>query len=242
METAAGSRSYYPIEFIENKAEVTLKTGESAYILGVPKDTVLTVTEIIASGALYAVESITVDGKEANNAVITVAADKITTAEFVNTKVVDGDLAITKKVESVHPEHKNKDFAFVVTLENPVAENPAVKVGDEFETVKSDGTPGTVTVTEGENGALVITGITLKADETLTIEGIPNGVKAIVEEIEVENDGFTSDKVDDGNKVELNIVIGQTQAAEFTNTYAPSSTETSIVINGEKNFTYDGAW
>lgn len=124
-----------------------------------------------------------------------------------------GKLTISKTVQAEEGlTAPDKDFTFTVTLQD--AQGGALT--GSYNYTKSDNTTGTI----GNGGTL-----TLKAGQSVTIEGLPNGTKYSV--TENTESGFTTAVTDDSG----NITGGQTATATFTNTYSVSSTELDGAAN-----------
>ncbi len=220
-EDAEGSRTTSALTFVNGSARVFLSHGESVYILS-DAMTGVTFTVAEAAGEGYTVGSVTVNGTVVAGAVtadLPVAADSIGTVDFVNTRVVNGDVVISKNVVSAIAAHEQKEFAFTVTVSGTM-----LSANDSFATVKSDGTAG-ADMAVGDNT------ITLKHGEYITIKELPQGASVTVTEADYSADGFTAD-----NQIGSAVVTsGETKYIAFNNTYDAADTDPfSIAITGTK--------
>ena len=122
----------------------------------------------------------------------------ITLRVHVNVHEPVGDLVVTKTVAGSQGD-KSKDFKFRVTLTAPAAEEGG---DNEPETVKY----GDVEFTDG------VGEFTLRHGQSVSITGIPEKTKYVVEELDA--DGYTVTK--SGDKGEVGLLTKDTAA--FTNT------------------------
>lgn len=118
--------------------------------------------------------------------------------EFINTyNILEGDLILTKLVQSSDIDDLNRDFEFSITLNDKT-------VNGQFNDITF--LNGTATTT-------------LKHGETKTIKGLPKDVEYTI--VEKDYPEFNVVKVGDTGK----IVAGETKTAAFTNTKEDSSEE-----------------
>lgn len=221
-----GERATGEITFVNGVATVTLKHGESAWILGTAMiGKTFTVAENDGEG--YTVESVNGDNNKAT-ATITVAANVITAAAFVNTEFVSGDVVISKTVVSEHESHQAKEFEITVALSGDM-----LKDGDTYNAVRSDGK--TYTINVGTN-----TTVALKHGQHITISDLPDGAKVTATEADYSNVGFTPDAFEKSAEA----ASGEIKYIEFTNTYSVKGTvsPTNVIISGIKNFVSNTIW
>ncbi len=164
---------------------------------------------VIADYTLYAV---TVGGESVTNKTATIDFNKIDsarelTAEFVNEYHHDtGDLSIHKTVVGAL-SGENTEFSFVVALSDST-------VSGEFDAEIQTGEYTPVAVEGGisfANGTST-TAIKLKADQTLTISGLPTSVTYTVTETPAENYELSKATNDSG------VITKAGAIAEFVNT------------------------
>lgn len=225
-EDAEGNRTERTVKFTGGTATVKLSHGEAIYILSdAMVGRTFTIEEDEGEGYQVGSVSVSENGTVVNGDVaeLPVANNSIATADFVNTRIVNGDVLIGKRVVSTFESHEQKEFTFTVTLSGDM-----LSQGDTFNTVKPDGTAGNDIVYR--NG--VTNTVTLKHGEHITIKGLPEGATVNVTEEEVQGDGFTADKLFD----DADVVAGETQYIIFTNTYEAEDSEPfSTVVEVIKN-------
>lgn len=110
---------------------------------------------------------------------------------------------IAKTVVSGLPAHNNTDFAFTVTLEGDM-----LTAGNTYNIADETGIIGSVEV--GRNNT-----VTLKNAGAVTILDLPEGAFVRVNEVDIQNDGFTADSLEKS----ATAVAGETHYINFTNTY-----------------------
>lgn len=176
------------------------------------------------------------DGKITVNVTVKVGEETsmnaVGSAQLLFTNAAEGQLSVTKTVDSNVDGDEDKSFSFTVELSN---ENVAVD-GVYKTTITENGatTPGTdLTVKDGKGT------FTLKDGQTITIGGIPNGTAYTVTEAEARQDGFTTNSVNASGS----IATGATAAATFTNTHKVGGLTVEKTIDGngkdeEKDFTF----
>ena len=176
------------------------------------------------------------DGKITVNVTVKVGEETPTnavgTAQLLFTNAAEGQLSVTKTVESNVDGDGNKPFTFTVELSN----DDAAVDGAYKTTITENGatTPGADLTVAGGKGTF-----TLKHGQTITIGGIPNGTAYTVTEADVKADGFTTNSVDASGS----IATGNTAAATFTNTHKVGGLTVEKTIDGngkdeEKDFTF----
>lgn len=147
---ANGNETEGTANVVSGKLTVTMKPGESIYILGLTAGTRYTVTETKLDG--YRLQD-----KQSDTGVI--AENAITEAVFTNAVQTYGALTVTKLVtygDNVTPAADNNEFPVTVTLQDGAEDfTGTVQVNGTDYTV----TDGKVTFTIKHSGRVVITGI-----------------------------------------------------------------------------------
>ncbi len=152
-EAADGTLTAETVPFASGAAEITLKAGESLYILGIDEDTDVTVSE--RTNGDYKVAAITVDGvAQTGTAQTTVPLHDLTEIVFTNTLVVnDGTIVVSKEVVIADPALTEKaDQLYSFKWYNKATPN-------DFET------------------------FSIKASETKALTGLTPGETYVIEEI-----------------------------------------------------------
>ena len=211
------------------KLMVTVKLADSktARILGLPKDTAYTVTEVTDK------YSYTYTG-----ATRTVAG-KLVEGTITNEELKPGGLYITKTVENVFAGYAfptNEEFVFEVTF---LDKNGAPIANKEFK-LENNYDPAITARSTDENGVMIGW---LRHGETVYIKDIPAGAQVTVEEVSIptaytatkySSIDFSGDTADaDG---EVIIVSEKNATVEVTNTYTPDKVNVDISFSGTKNF------
>lgn len=211
------------------KLMVTVKLADSktARILGLPKDTAYTVTEVTDK------YSYTYTG-----ATRTVAG-KLVEGTITNEELKPGGLYITKTVENVFAGYAfptNEEFVFEVTF---LDKNGAPIANKEFK-LENNYDPSITARSTDENGVMIGW---LRHGETVYIKDIPAGAQVTVEEVSIptaytatkySSIDFSGDTADaDG---EVIIVSEKNATVEVTNTYTPDKVNVDISFDGTKNF------
>lgn len=154
---------------IQNGGKITLSSGQSINITGLPKDTTYAVTEKDYSGSGYSTVSTDPSG--------TIVTGMEQTASFVNTKVMPGSLTISKTVAGTGADTKKK-FEFTVTFH---ASGTYSYIGNGV----PDGT-----IQSGDK-------ISLADGESITIMGLPDGTGYQVTEADYSKERYTLSKTGD---------------------------------------------
>lgn len=213
------------VAFTNGVATVTLKAGDTLTINGLPEGVGYTIKENLPENYTAAKETITgkVDGS---------------TVSFVNTyvnPVKHGNLVIEKDVK--HPfgtsyVMPDKEFTVQVTLKDKTG---AAVANTSFDAVKglSDGTQTSFKVTTNAKGVFTVT---LKHGEQVTVSDLEEGVKAVVQEINVPA-GFAATYQ---SRSEVTIAADSTSEVAVVNTYTPAAAEVKIDISGTKKV--NGSW
>ena len=156
----------------EGSATISLKGGESAYIVGLPEGATYTVKETgYTDWTASMLDNTSLSG--------TIEADNGSKVSVKNTYVEKHDLSVTKTVNGSMGD-KTKDFNFELTL------TPAegITIPDTLTYVK-DGVETTVTKTDG------IYKFTLSHDESVTFKNIPYGSTYTLSETDGASGGYT---------------------------------------------------
>ena len=155
-----------------------------------------------------------------------VTADGITDGTLID-PVATGSLAISKTVTEEDGLTPNPDtnFTFSVQFGSKLSGTYETKTTSEKDAQEEE--PGELTVTNGQAT------VTLQADQTITIQGLPAGTTYTVTETEP-GDGFTQ-TVPEGDATGT-ISANRTETAAFTNTYkvAPVSLAGSTALQVKK--------
>jgi len=235
LEQANGTRSESTLDVYANTpADISLKHGETVYLLGLADDASVTVTELTA-GKDYTVSQIN-GAADADGAIIlTVDQHVIVPAAFENTRRTTGDLSVSKFVISTHDEHKTGSTAPSFEFKIEVVSDK-INVGNTF---KTSNAAITLTASKADGKLYLKHGsdnIALKHGETLVVYELPEGTNVTVTEIDTVADGFAVEN-DVWNKNAAAIVATQTSSVSFTNVYTPASTQGStdlaVTINKE---------
>ena len=228
------------------KATFTLKGGETITINGIPDGTTYEVTETVPTADGYTVDKTVEKGNITNG----------TTAEatFTNTRNVGG-LTVTKKTagNGLDEPSVRKEFDITVTLEAPTGV-------DLVGTVNGVALPTDGTVTKGVWSKT----FTLKANESVTFTGLPEGTAYTVSEEDYTAQGFITTitpqtgtiEVEDGATeaptVEVTvtntrnvggltiakIVTGSGSSASDTFTFRLELENDTVNVDGEYTMTY----
>lgn len=244
---ANGTETGDTVEFnADGEATVTLKDGETVYILGLTANNVYTVTENENKG--YAVASVNGDSTK-KSADLTAMAGKIVAADFVNTPVSTGNLTIYKTV--THDMGAGFTYSANTTFAIETQLSGANYVDKAYE-VKHSGNPGLTSITP-ENGKFTIY---LKNNEQFEILGLPDGTTANGTEVYYDGTtryeynqsnwytGFTEptywdSDVNPNNGIVV-ITANTTATAGVINKYEPDEIEVNLDLSGVK--TVDSSW
>ncbi|WP_313373263.1 DUF7601 domain-containing protein, partial [Lysinibacillus pakistanensis] len=203
-------------KYVKNGIEATIKSGESIVL---KHGEVITFAKLI-DGLTYTVtqESYEGDGytTEPEILVYNGAIEKkvITELKFVNTRTIYGSLLIGNTVTGSGGDI-NKEFEYTITLAGEDADKTYIYI-------RSDGTTGTIK--SGDT-------ITLKHNETITVNNLPMGLTYIVKQTDYTNDEYVT------NPEELTysggIEEGKTTEAKFANHRdLPGGLRVSNIVTG----------
>ena len=207
-----GVRSAWQSIDFDRSYTVELAAGDIVWLAGLPEGNQYTITEQIDGE--YEVSLITIDGDEADEAVVEIEDDHISHVEFTNSAVFTGDIAISKQVESSFAPHETDAYSFTFDVTVTGAD-----ANETYETVlvAADGSESAGRdVIADANGEAVFT-VTLSHGQEWIIKELPEG--ACVEATEDLLPGFTSDQT--GDTASADVVVGETNSIAFTNTYSP---------------------
>lgn len=181
--------------------EITVKNGVSntAVVTGLHGDWTWYIRELSSTNPdvslVYGVKEVYVPGDKLK---------EIPTVPFTNNLGI-GSLSLTKTVKGLgeyySDDHKDKEFQFTVTIED-AANKTYTTTGTSAESVQFN-VDGRATVT-------------LKAGETITIEGLPIGAAYSIEEEKKLPAGYTAGTITNGTGV----IVGGVTEAEQVNTYS----------------------
>ena len=198
------------VEVATNNVSVTLDANESVWIYGLPAGTAYTVTE--EDHLDYQPQISSVSG--------TLTGGEITPVTFTNRAKDAGRVVITKKV--AHPFGEgtvvptNLKFAFIAAI----FVNGTAYANQPVETSHGSFTTDYL-------GQIIFA---LGADDSISINGLPNGAEVQVFEVDMPQ-GFRADKDSDSAIT----TYGEVEELVFTNTYEPRSINGSQVkIHGTK--------
>ncbi len=190
---------------------IELAPGDSAWLAGLPEGNTYTVTEEV--NGEYEVSSITVDGQQESEAVITARSNHIADVVFTNSAVFTGDVKISKTVDSSYAPHLTSDYAFSFAFELTGADTNTVY---EALLVNADGSTSTANVhIETDDTGVAWFDCDLSHGQSLLIKDLPEG--ASVTATETLLPGFTCDQ--SNNMASVDVIIGETANLTFTNTY-----------------------
>ena len=223
---ADGSNTDTSVQFgADGKATVNLNDGETLYITGMTAGAVYTISE--TENEYYILSSVNGD-KTKTSAEITVAANTLSEAAFVNTERGQGTLTITKFIEHNLGENyqipADKKFNITVTLSGIGTANKT------FEAQHSAYTDKTSVTTDSTGSFTVV----LEHAEQIEIFGLPTGTVATV----VENnpgEGFTATYLDNGQNGDGIVEIAGVSSVVVQNTYAAKEVyPVNIEVGGTK--------
>ena len=156
-------------------------------------------------------------------------APQVSNVSLSFTNAAEGQLSVTKTVESNVAGDAEKEFDFTVELTND-----DVEVDGTYTATLNDGTSTTVEVKNGKGSFKLTHG------QTLTIGGIPNGTAYTVTEGDYSQAGFI---ITTSTGATGTIETGKTAAASFTNTHKVGGLTVQKTLGGNgadttKDFTF----
>lgn len=172
LDDASINGAYGGVTFKNGVAEFTLKGGQSKTVEDLPNGVSYTVMEddyYTEEGYIPTTDGLEGSRTSAGTIVGNITKDATFSSEFVNTRNTYGNLAVTKAV-SGNATEVDKDFNFTVTLDDKTVNE----------------TYGDMTFTSG------VAKFTLKAGETKTAQGLPNGMSYEVTEDSYSTEGYTT--------------------------------------------------
>ena len=227
----------------------TLQAGETVYIVGLTNSS-YTVSEVIPSGADYAVSQVKVNGAPITgaDATVTLTAQQIVPVEFTNDEVGYGNVYVTKELAS--------DHTIPATVADQLFEVEAfvgtALTGDTYKVAYVDDTGRyEVDATVDASGYLRLAGgqnAFIHQTQTYEILGLPEGTQVqIRENLSAQQDTYfdatiktrdhTGADQDDDNTV--TVYKNANATAVITNTYKPVKATVDLDISGTKNFQVD---
>jgi len=229
---ADGSFVSSVLTFVNGQAQITLKDGEYAYIIGSAlTGRTFTVTENAED--YYKVSSVTVDGNTAaNGASVTVTDGTIHEVDFVNTAKEFGSMTVTKVVtHDFGADFQTPGDAFEILM-TFTAPDGSLLANKTFAAIMPNGS-GTITgtITTDANGQYTVV---LTHNQQLQINGLEAGTIVSGQEINVPH-GFTPTYWNAGvTGGQVTIVKDQTVAAGVTNHYNPDDASYSLTLRSDK--------
>ncbi len=212
-----GNETNGVISFADGIASVTLRPDQAMYIVGLPTGNRYTISE--ETHRAYSTKSI--NGESIKEIELTVEAQKIAHADFLNAPKGNGSLIITKQVEhqfgSEWNAHKDKLFTFKVDL----------GIANAKKTYSMTFAGNTESITTGEDGTFTVK---LKDGEAVKIDGITEDVEVTVTETDMPA-GFVP------RQEQLKATISSTENAlvTFINDYTPSKVyPVNLTLDGDK--------
>ena len=190
----------------------TLKHGQSITLKGLPAGAKYTVEES-GYGSAYKPTSTDETG--------TIKYNDTVTAAFTNTRAAKGSLTVSKTVTGKDGK-KDKDFDFTVTLEGLTVEAAeGLHYGFAFDATDNEVIPITdqskLVITWGSKDGKTVGTFTLRHGESVTITGIPAGVKYTVAEADYTGEGYSTDASGTGGTDTSVIEDSKTAHATFIN-------------------------
>ena len=161
---------------------------------------------------------------------VTVTAGATATATVTNTYVKKpGNLQLTKKVSGEGAD-VTKEFEFTISLTAPsdgtLADSYPIKM-------KDDAVPEGITYAKGSDGKTAsISGIKLKANDVITIEGLPAGTKYVINESDYSEDGYSAQFTKGSHEGTITGGTTKTDSVEVTNTHYTGSLTVQKEISG----------
>lgn len=208
------------IKFTNGKSEdIVLKAGETVYIAGLPAGVKYIITE--QNNEDYKVAGITVNGTAANEASGTLVDKEYQDVVFTNTERNEGDLVITKTVKH------NLGNDYVIPLNKKFTGKVTLKDAEGNVLANVQLTTSTGNITTAADGSVPFE---LAHDESLTIYGLDEGTKYVVEETTIPA-GFQLSKESDTTGT---IVADQTAEATLVNEYTPKPPELGLTVDVDK--------
>ncbi len=214
---------------LNGEATVELKAGETLYIGDMTPGREITVTETETD--THKVQ--TVNGGTGNSVTLTMVANTLQAADFVNMERGQGNLTVAKEVEHPFGETyqipSNISFQITVTLTldgRPLA-NRSYNNG---------------TYQTNEDGQF---SFSLKDGQQITVNGLPGGTEATVRESVAQDSGFTPEYWDIGVKGDgvITVEAGKTLSVIVLNKYTPKEVfPVNIRLSGTKTLVGRDAW
>ncbi len=164
---------------------VSLHHTDKITIHGIPEDTKYEILETGADG--YKID---IDGRVPGRLL-----DNETKVTYNNIKSTNFDLSIKKNVKG-NMGDKNREWNFKVLFTAPAGST----LNEEYSYTKNNGEKGTLKLKQNKVGNYEGS-LQLKDGEVVTIEGLPEGTKYVVEEEDVTNEGYTITTTDNTNGV-----------------------------------------
>lgn len=233
LENADGTQTETSVTFSGGKATVQLKAGQSLYITGLTAGTQYKITETETTDHV----AVTANGSAGNSTTVTVTANQVVSADFVNRDRGTGNLMITKEVAHAQAGHtvpasvlQSQTFPITVTV-------PATLAGEDV--VINTGT-GDVDSKVPAGGVFTFN---IMHGQTIAIKGLPEGTVATASEGTV-SAPFAFERINsrDHSGAELDndgkVTIAENGNATVIvhNTYKPAKTSVNLNATITKHF------
>lgn len=238
LENADGTQTETSVTFSGGKATVQLKAGQSLYITGLTAGTQYKITETETTDHV----AVTANGSAGNSTTVTVTANQVVSADFVNRDRGTGNLMITKEVAHAQAGHtvpasvlQSQTFPITVTV-------PATLAGEDV--VINTGT-GDVDSKVPAGGVFTFD---IKHGQTIAIKGLPEGTVATASEGTV-SAPFAFERINSrdhsgaelDNDGKVTIAENGNATAIIHNKYQPASTTADLDVKVTKNFISESA-
>lgn len=238
LENADGTQTETSVTFSGGKATVQLKAGQSLYITGLTAGTQYKITETETTDHV----AVTANGSAGNSTTVTVTANQVVSADFVNRDRGTGNLMITKEVAHAQAGHtvpasvlQSQTFPITVTV-------PAALAGEDV--VINTGT-GDVDSKVPAGGVFTFD---IKHGQTIAIKGLPEGTVATASEGTV-SAPFAFERINSrdhsgaelDNDGKVTIAENGNATAIIHNKYQPASTTAGLDVKVTKNFIAESA-
>lgn len=228
LEEADGSRTDTSVTFVSGKATVELKAGQTLYIIGLTAGTQYKITETETDDYVSVGGAVTV----------TVAANRMAAADFVNAERGKGDLMITKELSHAQAGHTIPESILLEWFWI------RVDLGMEFAGKNVQINDGTTIGgwRVGDDGTLLLQ---IRHGQTLGILDLPEGTEVTVTEVTDDlPDYITYDRIatrdhsgaaqDSDNTV--TVYNDANATAILYNTYDPIDTTVDLSVKVNKDF------
>ncbi|MBR5134606.1 MAG: hypothetical protein IKV35_03295, partial [Clostridia bacterium] len=218
-----GKRTVGTIVFVDSTATVSVKSGDTVYILDMQEGATYRVSEV--SHTRYKLVSL--NGQQTDAVNVTIRSHELTTVHAVNALRGTGDLIITNEIA-----HSFGALYEIPPLNFTIRVSFGESLAGQSVVIESTGANALRVITLDENGSYVFA---VDHDEQMKFFGLPEGAVATVEAVE-SPDGFAPQYKADGTAGNtVTIAENKTASVVVTNVYhaAPVS-DVNIRIDGQK--------